>query len=205
MSSAQPVPRPWCSTGLCWAPPGSVGTAVPVSLQQSLFPHAPEAEPGMRVNGCAGVSLIEWQRAEHWLCWVSSARPPAHRSSRVQGESPGSSIPAQTRCQQPWMGFPRTSLPCQGMQPQQERSCRQAWRVAQQLKNPWGKGVVNCPGQGNRLFPLRSAPPPGEHSQGEFLLKCTVREKTPNLLPSLSTDQLPAQVRAVSITQQLLP
>lgn len=44
-------------------------------------------------------------------------------------------------------------------------------RMAQQLKYPWGKGVVNCPRQGKRLFPLSSAPPSGEHSHGELLLK----------------------------------
>lgn len=141
-----------------------------------------------------------WQRAKHLFCWVSSGRSPAHRSSGVQGESPRLSFPGQTSCQQPWTCFSRTFLLDLGMQPQQERP----GGVAQRLKHPWGKGVVTCPGQGSQLFPLRPAPPSGEHSQGEFLLRGTVRDniKPP---PGHSTDQLPGQVRAATSTQQLLP
>lgn len=172
----------------------------PYSRAVPTCPRGCPRHPVPWFDGRAGISLMEVAEGQAFVLLGEQGPLSCPQSA---GESPCSSIPRQTRGQQPCMCFPRTSLPCQGMQPQQGRSCKQAWSSGTAAQTSLGKG--SGPAPGNWLFPLRPAHPSGEHSQGESSINCTVRDKTPNLLLSLSTEQLPGQVKAVTITLQLLP
>lgn len=180
---------------------GQSCSSAPIAEPVPTCPRGCPRHPVPWFDGRAGISLMGVAEGQAFVLLGEQGPLSCPQVIQSAGESPCSSIPRQTRGQQPCMCFPRTSLPCQGMQPQQERSCKQAWSSGTAAQTSLGKG--SGPGPGIGFFHSDLLLHQG--SQGEPWFKCTVRDKTPNRLLSLSTEQLPGQVRAVTITLQLLP